>query len=635
MVEKTNNTKKNKKEKKQFGAEVSRLLDILVHSVYPNKEVFLRELISNASDACDKLRYQALTNDKLVKSSSELKIHITVDTKNNELVISDNGIGMSRQEMIDNLGTIAKSGTKEFVDGIKEEEKNISQVGQFGIGFYSAFIVADTVKVISKNVDSNDSWVWISDGSGTFTIEQNSFDTPTSNGTSIFLSLRDKMDEFLDISNIKDIIRTHSDHISFPIEIAEFKEGILGEVESANTSNAIWSKSKSDVTKEEYLELYHSIAQSFDDPEMTIHYKAEGRYEYDVLLFLPSTKPFDLFDPAKRSKLKLYVKKVLISESTDIIPSYFRFVSGVIDCPDIPLTVSRDVLQDNSVVIAIKKAIRNRLISTLSKLSESDSVKYSDIWNNFGAVIKEGLYEDYEKRDDLLKLLRFQSTQGTDLRSLNQYVADMKENQTSIFYITGELLNTINANPQLEGFKARGVEVLTLTDPVDSFWTSTVLGFEGKSFKQVSQAQEELKLIPIIENKDEKVDKTSEDNKNLSEAIPYLKTILDLLVTDVRLNESLVDSPVCLSIADGGVDKTLEKILMERQGTEKALPVLEINPNHSLIKQFSKKLSKKKSKDLEVIARILYDYALIMDGEKPSDISIFGQNLQEILKRSM
>ncbi|MFQ3361314.1 MAG: molecular chaperone HtpG [Alphaproteobacteria bacterium] len=635
MVKKTSNIKKNKKEKKQFGAEVSRLLDILVHSVYPNKEVFLRELISNASDACDKLRYQALTNDRLVKSSSNLKIHITVDSKNNELVISDNGIGMSRQEMIDNLGTIAKSGTKEFVDGIKEEEKNISQVGQFGIGFYSAFIVAEKVKVISKNVDSEDSWVWISDGSGTFTIEQNSFETPTSNGTSIFLSLRDGMDEFLNILNIKNIIRTHSDHISFPIEIAEFKEGILSEVESANTSNAIWSKSKSDVTKEEYLELYHSIAQSFDDPEMTIHYKAEGRYEYDVLLFLPSTKPFDLFDPGKRSKLKLYVKKILISENTDIIPSYFRFVSGVIDCPDIPLTVSRDVLQDNSVVIAIKKAIRNRLISTLSKLAEDDSVKYSEVWNNFGAVIKEGLYEDYEKRDDLLKLLRFQSTHGADLRSLNQYVADIKENQTSIFYITGEVLNTINANPQLEGFKARGVEVLTLTDPVDSFWTSTVLGFEGKSFKQVSQAQDELKLIPIIEEKDKKKDKSSEDNKNLSEAIPYLKTVLDILVADVRLNESLVDSPVCLSIADGGVDKTLEKILMERQGTEKALPILEINPNHSLIKQFTDKLSKKKSKDLEIIARILYDYALIMDGEKPSDISVFGQNLQEILKRSM
>lgn len=635
MVKKTSNIKKNKKEKKQFGAEVSRLLDILVHSVYPNKEVFLRELISNASDACDKLRYQALTNDRLVKSSSNLKIHITVDSKNNELVISDNGIGMSRQEMIDNLGTIAKSGTKEFVEGIKEEEKNISQVGQFGIGFYSAFIVAEKVKVISKNVDSEDSWVWISDGSGTFTIEQNSFETPTSNGTSIFLSLRDGMDEFLNILNIKNIIRTHSDHISFPIEIAEFKEGILSEVESANTSNAIWSKSKSDVTKEEYLELYHSIAQSFDDPEMTIHYKAEGRYEYDVLLFLPSTKPFDLFDPGKRSKLKLYVKKILISENTDIIPSYFRFVSGVIDCPDIPLTVSRDVLQDNSVVIAIKKAIRNRLISTLSKLAEDDSVKYSEVWNNFGAVIKEGLYEDYEKRDDLLKLLRFQSTHGADLRSLNQYVADIKENQTSIFYITGEVLNTINANPQLEGFKARGVEVLTLTDPVDSFWTSTVLGFEGKSFKQVSQAQDELKLIPIIEEKDKKKDKSSEDNKNLSEAIPYLKTVLDILVADVRLNESLVDSPVCLSIADGGVDKTLEKILMERQGTEKALPILEINPNHSLIKQFTDKLSKKKSKDLEIIARILYDYALIMDGEKPSDISVFGQNLQEILKRSM
>ena len=325
----------------------------------------------------------------------------------------------------------------------------------------------------------------------------------------------------------------------------------------------------------------------------------------------------------------------MISENTDIIPSYFRFVSGVIDCPDIPLTVSRDVLQDNSVVIAIKKAIRNRLISTLSKLAEDDSVKYSEVWNNFGAVIKEGLYEDYEKRDDLLKLLRFQSTHGADLRSLNQYVADIKENQTSIFYITGEVLNTINANPQLEGFKARGVEVLTLTDPVDSFWTSTVLGFEGKSFKQVSQAQDELKLIPIIEEKDKKKDKSSEDNKNLSEAIPYLKTVLDILVADVRLNESLVDSPVCLSIADGGVDKTLEKILMERQGTEKALPILEINPNHSLIKQFTDKLSKKKSKDLEIIARILYDYALIMDGEKPSDISVFGQNLQEILKRSM
>ena len=287
MVKKTSNIKKNKKEKKQFGAEVSRLLDILVHSVYPNKEVFLRELISNASDACDKLRYQALTNDRLVKSSSNLKIHITVDSKNNELVISDNGIGMSRQEMIDNLGTIAKSGTKEFVDGIKEEEKNISQVGQFGIGFYSAFIVAEKVKVISKNVDSEDSWVWISDGSGTFTIEQNSFETPTSNGTSIFLSLRDGMDEFLNILNIKNIIRTHSDHISFPIEIAEFKEGILSEVESANTSNAIWSKSKSDVTKEEYLELYHSIAQSFDDPEMTIHYRQKVDMSMMFYYFYP------------------------------------------------------------------------------------------------------------------------------------------------------------------------------------------------------------------------------------------------------------------------------------------------------------------------------------------------------------
>jgi len=635
MVEKISKTKKNKKEKKQFGAEVTRLLDILVHSVYPNKEVFLRELISNASDACDKLRYQALTNDKLLKGSSELKIHITVDSKKNELVISDNGIGMSRQEMIDNLGTIAKSGTKEFVDGISKEEKISTQVGQFGIGFYSSFIVAEKVKVISKNVDSNDSWVWISDGSGTFTIEQNSFDAPTNNGTSIFLSLRDKMDEFLDVLNIKNIIRTHSDHIPFPIEIAEFKDGVLSDSESANTSNAIWSKSKSDVKKEEYLELYNSIAQSFDEPEMTIHYKAEGRYEYDVLLFLPATKPFDLFDPAKRSKLKLYVKKILISENTDIIPSYFRFISGVIDCPDIPLTVSRDVLQDNSVVIAIKKAIRNRLINTFSKLSKNNSEKYSEVWNNFGAVIKEGLYEDYEKRDDLLKLLRFQSTEGNDLRSLDQYVTDMKENQTSIFYITGEILNTINANPQLEGFKARGVEVLTLTDPVDSFWTNTVLGFEGKSFKQVSQAQEELKLIPIIDDKDKKEDKSTEGNKNLSEAISYLKANLVSLVIDVRFNESLVDSPVCLSIADGGVDKTLEKILMERQGAEKSLPILEINPNHSLIKQFSNKLSKKKSKDLEIIARILYDYALIMDGEKPSDISVFGQNLQELLKRSM
>tara|TARA_Y100000590_G_scaffold364139_1_gene422271 strand:+ start:27321 stop:29183 length:1863 start_codon:yes stop_codon:yes gene_type:complete len=616
------------KTKKQFTAEVNRLLEILTHSVYSNREIFLRELISNSSDACDKLRYISSTQKNLSYDDLEINLHINKDTK--QIVIIDNGIGMNRDEMIENLGTIAKSGTKSFIDNADHTNDISSQIGQFGIGFYSAFIVAKKVNVISRKYDSDEVCSWSSDGLGSFSID-NQGDIEKI-GTKIILDLKEDSEEFLEIDRIKDIVSRYSDNINFPIYLTD---GTGDTKKQVNTANAIWTKQKSDIKEEQYQDHYQNVSKSFDQPIAKIHYKAEGRYEYDVLLYIPSSRPFDLFDQQRRAKLKLYVKRVLISEDTDIIPAYLRFVSGIIDSADIPLTVSREVLQENQVVIAIKRAIKNRIISTLQKISEDEKENYQSIWDNFGSVIKEGLYEDYEKQQDLLKLIRFNTTKSKEnKKSLEDYIKAKQEKQKSIYYITSEDYESAIANPILEGFKSRDIEVIIFTDPVDSFWTAAKLEYEKMEFKHVSHTQDELKDIPI-KNQDKKNSKSIKIN---DAAMAEIKTrILKVLkedVSDVKPNLALHESPACLSLSENSYDKTLQKILQEKQGIEVSKPVFEFNPSHKIIDLLSKKIQGKKLKEVNILIQLLYDYALIMDGEKPKDIARFGVNLQEILTKS-
>ncbi len=613
--------------KKEFTAEVNRLLEILTHSIYSNKEVFLRELISNASDACDKLRYISMSDANL--AIEELKIKITLSSDEKSISISDNGIGMSQDEMIQNLGTIARSGTKSFIENIEKNQDAASQIGQFGIGFYSAFIVSNDVTVLSKKFDSEEVYSWSSDGSGTYEIVP--VKDKDINGTVIIIKLSEDALDFTDKQLVKDTIKKYSDNINFPIYLAD-NESDAGD--QINKASAIWTKSKSEITNEQYQEHYNWLSGNFDQPLSTIHYKAEGRFEYDVLLYIPTMRPFDLFDQQRKAKLKLYVKRVLISDDADIIPPYFRFISGVIDCADIPLTVSREILQENQVVSSIKKAIKNRIISTLTKLADEDGEKYNTFWEAFGPVIKEGIYEDYEKKDDLLKLIRFQSTVLNDgYRSLEQYINDMKDNQKSIYYITAEDHQSAKANPLLEGYNAREIEVIILTDPIDSFWTATNIKYRDKELKHVSQGTEELADITITKKKKKKDSKDKINDSDMKKLVAEIKRVLGDHVSEVKTNSSLIDSPVCISISDGGYDKTMQKILQERQGTALSKPVLQINPNHSVITKLSNMFKNKKIKDIDTTVHILLDYAFIMDGEKPLNIEDFGKNMQDLISK--
>ena len=616
-----------KQEKKEFTAEVSRLLQMLTHSIYSNREIFLRELISNASDACDKLRYISSTRPDV--KINDLRIDVVLDSKKKSLTIHDNGIGMSRDEMIENLGTIAKSGTKAFIENAEESKDLGTQIGQFGIGFYSAFIVSKNVQVISTKYDSEETYSWESDGLGSYNISQ--LDKSEKKGTSIIIMLDKDSKEFIEKNKIQQIVSKYSDNINFPIYL---KDITTDQEEQINTSNAIWTKQKKDISAEQYQEHYQLVSGNFDGPISTIHYKAEGRYEYDVLLYIPTSRPFDLFDQQRKAKLKLYVKRVLISDDSNIIPSYFRFISGVIDCADIPLTVSREILQENQVVIAIKKAIKNRIINTLKKMSEKEDEQYKGIWQTFGTVIKEGLYEDFEKRDELLKLLRFTSTINKDgTRTLDEYIKDIKDQQKSIYYITADDYDSALANPILEGFKAREIEVMILTDPVDSFWTASNINYEKYDLKQVSHAKDELTEVEVKNKGKEKKSKSKVEESSISELINRVSKILNGQVSDVKVNPGLIESPVCLSLGESGYDKTIQRILQEKQGVELSKPVLEINPEHNLIRILSSKIKDKKIKDVNTLTNLLYDYALIMDGEKPNDISNFSKNMQEVLSK--
>ena len=599
-----------------FQAEVGKLLHMMVHSVYSDRDVFLRELISNASDALDKLRYGAIADPDLLEKDAKLKITLKPDKTAKTLTLSDSGIGMSAEELSDNLGTIAKSGTQAFMEKIKDAP---SLIGQFGVGFYSAFMVASKVEVFSRKAGSNDGHVWTSDGEGTFTVAAAS---DLSRGTKIVLHLRDDASDYLEDWKLEEVVRSYSDHIAHPIML----QG-EGDPRQINSASAIWMRSKNEVTAEQHKEFFGILSHSTEAPALTIHYRAEGRQEYNVLLYVPGERPFDLYDPERKGKQKLYVKRVFIADDVGLLPPYLRFVRGVIDSADMPLNLSREMLQNNPDVAVIRKAVGNKVLSELKKCAETDPETFKKIWTVFGPVIKEGLYEDYERRDQLFEVARFNSTKRESI-TLKDYIADLKENQTAIYYLTAEDANKAKSSPQLEGYKARDVEVLLLTDPVDSFWVRTALGFDGKPFKSVAQGTADLDLIKA---KDEPATSKADEPASAN-LVSAFKEVLGIRVSDVRISKRLTDSAVCL-VNDGQMNRTLEKLLSRQadSGVAVSAPVLEINANHDLIKALAKLAQNKGASSVDDAAHLLLDQAFMLEGELVAEPTDFAKRMGKVM----
>src|ERR1700758_390040 len=514
-----------------FQAEVSELLNLMVHSVYSETDIFLRELISNASDACDKLRYEAIAQPELLGDGSAPKIRLAANKAAGTLTVADTGIGMERQELIDNLGTIARSGTKAFVAKLAEAKDGTGLIGQFGVGFYSAFMVADRIVFHSQRAGHVEIWTWSSSGGAGFEVAPASQDDAgrIARGTEIVLHLKPDATKYLEAYEIERIVGAYSDNIQFPILLV----GEEGEPRQINSASALWQRPKSELKPEDYTQAYRSIAGAFDDPAMTLHYRAEGRQSYVVLLFAPSTKPFDLFEPSRKGQVKLYVRRVFIADDADLLPAYLRFIRGVIDSEDLPLNISREMLQNNPQLAQIRKAVTGRVIGELESLSEKEPENFAKIWDAFGPVIKEGIWEDFERREKLLALSRFTTTAG-ERRSLKQYAESLKPNQTEVYYLAGAGLDRLKPNPKLESASARGIEVLLLTDPVDAFWTSAPLDFGGKPLKSLSQGDVDFGLIPLL---DEKADGEKPSGPDEAATIAAIKEVLGERVSDVRASQ--------------------------------------------------------------------------------------------------
>lgn len=617
-----------------FQAEVSRLLDIVAHSLYSEREVFLRELVANAADACDKLRYLALTDAGLRTDQTPFAVDVRPYPPQRQIKISDNGIGMNCQELVEHLGTIARSGTGAFVKDIEQNSKDErpNLIGQFGVGFYAAFMVARQVTVISRKAGEQDSWQWQSDGKGAFTITPASKET---HGTDIILDLREDADEFLDTIRLEEIIRRYSDHIALPVYVCA-GDGPRNE-QPANKASALWARSKSEISESDYQEFYRYSAHAWDDPWAVLHWHAEGMIEYDALLYVPSVRPHDLFDPARRERLRLYVKRMFITDQSDgLIPPFLRFVRGVIDSADLPLNISREMLQQNPLVKKIRQGVTRKILTELQRRANDDVESYEKFWRCFGVVLKEGLYEDNDHRNDLLKLARFHSTAEEGLVSLDAYLQRMRPGQQHIFYMTGSDLDVLRRSPQIEGFIARGVEVLLLTDPIDEFWVPMVIQHEDKAFKSVTKGGIDLNAIEAAETSQQ--DATKSDTPAIAEGVldmlvARLKTTLDGTVKDVRRSSRLTDSPVCLVADDGDLDINLVRLLRANKQMEQNVPrVLELNPNHPLIITLAEK-SSHLTADFDDIALLLLDQARIMDGEPLPDPVAFARRMATIMQR--
>ena len=610
-----------------FQAEVAELLHLMVHSVYSETDIFLRELISNASDACDKLRYEAIANPELIADGAPPRISITPDKKANTLSVLDSGIGMDRQELIDNLGTIARSGTKSFLSRLSEAKDGAGLIGQFGVGFYSAFMVAERIVVLSRRAGSDEAFVWSSSGGAGFEIAPASEeDTPRiGRGTEIVLHLKPDAAKYLESYEIERIVGAYSDNIQFPIELKPEE----GEPRQINSASALWQRPKSDLKPEDYTQAYKSIAGAFDEPAMTLHYRAEGRQSYAVLLFAPSTKPFDLFEPARKGRVKLYVRRVFITDDADLLPSYLRFIRGVVDSEDLPLNISREMLQNNPQLTQIRKAVTGRVIGELESLSDKEPETYTKIWDAFGPVVKEGIYEDYERREKLLALTRFTTTAG-EKRSLKQYVQNLKPNQTEVYYLTGDSIERLKSNPKLESATARGIEVLLLTDPVDAFWTSAPMDFGGKPLKSLSQGDLNLDLIPRLDDAGKDEPKADTDEAS---TIAVIKDALGERVSDVKASQRLTNSASCLVAGGRGPDRELERLLARQNRGAGTKPILEINLRHPLVAAVARaKESKEEAADLSFL---LLEQAQILDGELPEDPAAFAGRLNRLVLRGL
>ena len=605
-----------------FQTEVGQLLEIVAGSLYSNREVFLRELVSNASDACDKLRYAALTDASLAPAE-DFAISLEIDAKKKTLSISDNGIGMNHADLLATLGTIAKSGTSAFIEALKADDNDKpGLIGQFGVGFYSAFMVANNVDVLTRKADETAGWLWSSDGKGEFSIQ--SAERAVA-GTTVMLHLKKDAKEFAEEARIRHIIKTYSEHISFPVKLGE---------ETLNAAEALWTQPAKDIKDEQYAEFYRQTSHAFDAPWHVLHNKVEGTLNHTSLLFVPSTQPLDLFEPERKSHIKLHVNRVFITETTtDLIPAYLRFLRGVVDSQDLSLNVSREMLQSDPKLAKIKTQISKKVLSELKKKANKTPEDYAQFWGNFGAVLKEGLVEDAALRDRILEICRFASSGEGALISLTDYVGRMKEGQEAIFYIAGDDAAKLAQSPHLEGFKAKGVEVLLLSDHVDEFWLQHITEFDGRFFKSITRGAADLDKVTTGDKEEDQADEA-----DLSELIAAIKAELGEAVKDVRPSKRLTDSPVCLIADDGDMDVNLERLLKRHGQLQHGAPrVLELNPGHALVTKLAERARGEGASEdglLKDAAHLLLDQARIVEGETPTDPPEFARRLGMVMARA-
>ena len=624
---------------KKFEADTGKILDIVINSLYSEREIFVRELISNASDAIDKKKYLALTNKSINDTSDPFEIKIEVNSKENTIKISDNGIGMDEEDLINSLGTIARSGTKAFLEQFNkskdDKKEDVNLIGQFGVGFYASFMVADKVEVLSKKAGTDKSWKWISDGKSGYNIEKGE---KTNSGTELILHLKKDAKEFLEGTRIQFVVRKYSDHISYPVKMLEVSKKDAKE-ETINEASALWTRAPKDIKEKQYEDFFSHIGAGFGKPLLTMHNNTEGTVSYTNLLCIPSSKPFDLFNPDRKSSLKLYINRVFITDKCDnLIPAYLRFVKGIVDTQDIDLNVSREMLQNNPAVAKISKSLVGKILRELKKIADKDKAKYIQFWNEFGQVLKEGLYEDLERKDTLLELARFSNNENDDLISLEDYVNAMDKNQKDIYYIAADTKSQALSSPHLEGFKSKGIKVLVMADPIDQFWLSMAGQFKEKNFVSITQGEIDLDNIKS-DKKDPKNKDTKKDDvdKKFTNLIAHLKASLGQNVKDIRLTSKLTDSPACLVADKGDMDVAMENLMKQRDPNYQGAPrILEINPDHALVEKMNKLLSDKKHNNLvDDAGTLLFEQARMMEGKLPSDPTKFAKIMNNFLVKGV
>ncbi len=625
-----------------FEADTGKILDIVINSLYSNKEIFLRELISNASDAIDKRRYLAAT-DQSLQSDEAAAITLVADVKAKTLTIRDNGIGLNADDLTSSLGTIARSGSKAFLEQVEQaksaepkgdqttKDAAFSLIGQFGVGFYSALMVADKVEVISLKAGEGAAHKWTSDGRSGYQIDKAE---RASAGTDIILYLKKDAKDYLDETRLSYLVRKYSDHLSYPVFWQPPK---VDEPRQLNSGSAIWTRQKSEISDEDYTQFYRQIGAGYDEPFMTLHNRTEGVLNYTSLLFLPTSRPFDLFNPDRKSRMQLYINRVFITEECeDIVPPWLRFVRGVIDTPDLDLNVSREMLQHNPAVVKIGKAVVKRVLTELQKKKDKEPEAYATFWSEFGIVLKEGLYEDQDNRDKLLGLSLFTSARTGQLISLAEYVAAMSDKQDKIYTLSAETVEQAQNSPHLEGFRARDIDVLLMTDPVDEFWMQAVHEFDGKAFASASRGAINLDEIAPKPSSDE-ADNQPADDEELAPLLAKVKSILGDTVKDVRLSKTLTDSPVCLVADEEGMDIQMERLMKaHNKDFTGALRILELNPSHGLITGLKDKIKADQDPDLvHDAATMLFDQALILEGRTPVNLTEFASRMTRLMQRGV